>query len=245
MMNRWNLVIGTVIALLLAGVLVVQLIDGSSVRAASATTQETARVITVVGQGSSSAQPDLAYVNLGTRFVASTLTEATQKSYDTMTVVIAKLKELGVPADDIQTTNYSVVPQQDYKNGTTGDITGYQVSNTVRVTVRDLTQVGTVLDQATQAGANNVLGVTFALNDPERLQREAYGIAVRHAKERAANLATSGGVQLGDLLSITQISSSNPGPVIEAAVGTGGSGAPIESGTLKIQVQVQLVYAIR
>jgi uncharacterized protein YggE len=147
-------------------------------------------------------------------------------------------------ADDIQTTNYNIVPQQDHQNGTPGEIMGYQVSNSVRVTVRDLTQVGTILDQATQAGANDVFGVTFALNDPERLQRDAYDIGVRDARERATDLVQSGGVQLGDLLSITQMSSSNPGPVIEAGVGKGGGGTPIQSGTLEVQVQVQLVYAL-
>jgi uncharacterized protein YggE len=244
MTNKWNVAIGTMIVLLLAGVLVVQLTDGSSARAASNTTQETPRVITVVGQGSSSAQPDLAYVNLGAEFVAPTSTEATQKSNDTMTAVIAKLKELGVADEDIQTTNYSIVPQQDYQNGTPGEITGYQVSNTVRVTVRDLTRIGTILDQATQAGANNVFGVTFTLSDPGQLQREAYDIAVRDAHERAAGLAESGGVQLGDLLSISQASTSSPSPVIEAALGKGGGGTPIQSGTLEVQVQVQMVYAI-
>jgi uncharacterized protein YggE len=244
MANKWNLFVGTVIVLLLAGVLVVQLTGVSPVRAAFDTTQKPARVITVVGQGTSSAQPDLAYANLGTQFVAPTLTEATQESNDTMTAVIAKLKELGVADEDIQTTNYSILPQQDYQNGTPGPITGYQVSNTVRVTIRDLTKIGTILDQATQAGANNVFGVTFALNDPDQLQREAYDMALRHAQERAADLTKAGGVQLGDLLSITQSSTSNPGPVVEAAVGRGAGGTPIQSGTLEVQVQVQLIYAI-
>jgi uncharacterized protein YggE len=244
MTGRWNAAAGVLIVLLLVGVLVVQLTGVRLARAASNTTQESARTITVLGQGSISAQPDVAYVNLGTRFVASTVTEATQESTDAMTAVIAKLQDLGVADEDIQTANYTIVPQQNYQDGTPGEITGYQVSNSVRVTLRELDKIGTILDQATQVGANNVFGVTFAVQQPAALQSQAYDKAVAAARTRADELAKAGGVQLGELLSINQNSVSGPSPVIEAAVGRGGGGTPIPTGNIDVQVQVQMEYAI-
>jgi uncharacterized protein YggE len=248
MTSRWNFVLGVLVIVLLVAVLVMQLTGSPMVRAAAASVsaaQEPAREITVTGQGAATAQPDMARASIGVQVIAPTVAQATQENETQMAEVIAKLKGLGVAAKDIQTTNYSIFPQRNFQNGNSGEITGYQVSDTVQVTIRDLSTVGTVLDQVTQAGANNVFGVTFGASDQTTLQSEAIDKAVADARTRAEELAKASGVQLGDVVSISQAASATPIQFAQATTQTAGGSVPIQPGTVEVNAQVQISYAIK
>jgi len=243
--TRWNLVAGAAVVLLIAALVVLQLVGNSQSLAATNPRDLPARTITVVGQAKVSAKPDIAYVNLGAQYVAPTASEATGQANDAMSAIITALKDLGFDDKDIQTATYNVYPQQEFQNGTPGKITGYQVSSTVRVTVRNLNGLGSVLDQAIKAGANNIQGIAFGLDDPTTAQMAAYDQAVADARTRADELARVSDVQVEQVQSITQLDSSSPGPIVEAAVGNGGASTPIESGTIEYQARVQIIYTIR
>jgi uncharacterized protein YggE len=207
--------------------------------------QESSREITVTGTGTASAQPDIAQVSIGVQVTSSTVAQATQKDQAQMASVIAKLKELGVAANDIQTSDYSIFPQRNFQNGSSGQVTGYQVSNTVQVTIRDLGSIGTILDQVTQAGANNVFGVTFSVENPAQLQSEAIDKAVADAQSRAEELAKASGVQLGEIVSISQSGAPAPVPLAAASAQAAGGAVPIQPGTIKVNAQVQISYVIK
>ena len=207
----------------------------------------TPRQITVIGQGTASASPDIVRANLGVQVTAPTVTEATQQSNDTMDAVLAQLKAAGIADKDIQTSDYSIYPQ--YNNpgpNNTNEITGYQVTNTVLVTIRNLNQVGQILDQAIQAGANNIANISFDFSDPAKLQLQALDQAMADAQVRADQLAKSSGVQRGEVLSMSEVISSTPSPrprMMAAQIES--SAVPIQAGSSEVQAQVQVVYAIQ
>jgi uncharacterized protein YggE len=246
MTGKWKLML-TAIVLAIITVLGTKHSAAKLVQAeAMAQKEATLRQITVIGEGTVSASPDMAQINLGVQVTATTVSAAIQQSRDTMDAVIAQLKAAGIAKKDIQTSDYSIMPQRNPGSNNSNEFTGYQVTNMVLVTIRDLSQVGPVLDQAVQAGANNVSNISFGFSDPTKLQLQALDQAMADAQSRADELAKSSGVQRGDVLTISETIASNlaprPGMV---AVQAERVSVPIQPGSSEIHAQVQVVYAIQ
>jgi len=211
------------------------------------TTQKTD--IGVSGTGKVSVTPDTAIASIGVEITAPTLAEATAEASTKMTAVIDAIKAAGVAAADIQTTSYNVFPiTNNPKEGETATITAYRVSNIVTVKIRDIAKVGTVLDAALEAGANSVNSVYFTVNDPSAAQEEARTAAVKDAMAKAQTLATAAGVQLGSIVSISELTGV---PIPYASNAYGGmmapqaSGAgPVETGSTEIIVNVEMHFEI-
>ena len=196
--------------------------------------------VTVVGDGSVSVKPDVGWLNIGVETIGSMATEATQENQDKMDQILTSLQSLGIADQDIQTSNYSINPEYNSDQGQSSQITGYHVTNTVRVTVHNLDQVGKLLDAVTQAGANNIYGITFGVQDQAAPQAEARAKAVADAQARAEDLANLSGVQLGSLLSISEdVGGGGSVPMASAL-----SAAPIQPGQIEIHSQVQVTYAM-
>ncbi len=122
--------------------------------------------VTVNGHGSVSLPPDTASIVLGVDVTKPTLSEAQSAAADQMTAILKVLKNAGIEDKDIQTVNYSVYVQRNYdNNGTAGEITGFQVTNQINVIVRDVDKVGDLLDAVVGAGANNIYGINFYVDD--------------------------------------------------------------------------------
>ncbi len=212
------------------------------------------RTITVVGTGKASGAPDVAHVNVGVETLGPSLQQVVDDNKTKMTALLAALKAQGIADKDIRTSNYSVYvespqPPQPAVEGTArrGPVT-YHVSNQVDVTVRDITKLGDVLDKAVAAGANNVYGVNFSVDDPTKLQGMARANAIADAKARAQDLAGLTGVTLGDVISVSEVISS-PGPVfagaVEARAYSAAAPVPIQTGELEVSMNVQVTYAIK
>jgi uncharacterized protein YggE len=120
----------------------------------------------------------------------------------------------------------------------------YIVSNMVNVTIRDLDKVSTVLDAVVEAGANNIWGVNFSLEDQTTAQADARAKAIDDAKARAEALAELSGVKLGPVMSISEILSGGSYPVAFAVERAASGGGPISPGELEIGYQVQVSYFI-
>lgn len=123
----------------------------------------------------------------------------------------------------------------------------YRASNMVEVTIRDLSKLGTLLQLATNAGANIVWGISFELEHPETLMAQARARAVEHAKANAAELARLTGVTLGRLVSVTENGSSGgtmPMMMKEMRAADASQSVPVEQGEISVSQQVQLVYAL-
>ncbi len=207
------------------------------------------RQLSVVGDGQVFAAPDIAYINVGVHSQADTVTAALQQNNAQAQAIKDTLVSHGVAQEDIQTSSFNVYPQTSYDNF--GNITNtfFSVDNTVYVTVRDLNNLGEVLDAVATSGANNIYGITFNLQDKTSAQSDARALAVDSAQKQAQELADLAGVTLGDIISISTTYSN---PVQYYGYGMGGGGAaavesavPVSAGQMQIESQVTVVYAIQ
>jgi uncharacterized protein len=210
------------------------------------------RTITVVGKGSVKIQPDMAALNLGVQTMGPTVKEATGEAAKTMEAILAALKAEGIADKDIQTSGYNVWADMGYgpERSPNQEMT-YRVNNNVRVMVRDLDAVGTILDVAIEAGANAIHGVSFGLAEPETLEAEARELAAENALAKAKELAALHDVEVGQVVSISEVLSGGfmmsnferMDTMMAPAFGAGGAG-PITPGELELSMQLQVVYAI-
>jgi uncharacterized protein YggE len=206
--------------------------------------------ITVSGFGEASGDPDVAYITLGADIATSDVAEAVAQANTEIDAIIAAITETGVAAEDIQTTNFSVWPE-DRSDPQTGMPTGervYHVQNQVNITVRDIEQIGTVIEAGLSAGADSVYGLSFGIDDRAALEQEARLEAIADAQDRAAKLAEAMGVTVGEPIIISETFGNFPLPYasFDVARGLGGGGGepPISAGQLSVSVQVNVTFAI-
>lgn len=258
MKNRqlWILATTSFAVLLLAGVLIFVRAGFALSNAQAQTVAETAstlpRTITVVGEGTVKIKPDIAQANIGVEIIRPTVKAASSGAKDSMDAVLQALKQQGIDEKDIQTSGFSVWTERPYgPEGPSGDEFLYHVSNQVAVTIRDLETMGTVLDAAVEAGANNIYGVTFNLADPSQVESEARKKAVDDAQATAQELAALNDLKLGDVVSVSEVIGGGggyyAGGVREVAVsaGMGGGGGPIAPGELELTLQLEILYMVQ
>ena len=207
--------------------------------------------IWVTGRGEVQAVPDVASLNLGVQAQATTVAAAQQQASQAMDAVMTALDDSGVAEKDIQTTSFNIWQQSRWDPDTQQEIvTGYQVSNSIQVTVRDVDTVGEVIDAAVTAGGDyiRVNGIQFEVDDPSGYLEEAREKAMADAKAKAAQLADLADVTLGEPSFITEGSQT---PVVYAAReyamsdSMEAAGAPaISPGETTIVATVQIVYDI-
>lgn len=204
--------------------------------------------ISISGEGKVTAIPDIATIEIGVSIEKADVSSAQKENTEKMNAVSSRVKDLGVEVKDIQTTNYQIFPQYDYmKDGQR--LRGYQVSQSARIKIRDLSKIGAILAAVGQAGANQVSGVSFTIDDPEALRQEARGKALENAKAKAQALADKAGVKLGKIVSFSEYSGGTPTPYpiyAERAIGLGmGGGSPeVQAGSLDVVVNVNVSYEI-
>ena len=196
--------------------------------------------ITVTGTGTLTSVPDEATFTVGVQTQGSTAREALASNSEQMRRVIGAVRSAGVSKDDIQTQDVSV--SANYSDG--NQIDGYSASNSVLVTIRDLTRAGKVLDAASNAGANQVYGPSLSRSDQEALEKKALRDAVGEARTKAEALAKAAGVSLGRVTAITEGSSGGAEPYYATDLRMAKADAPIEPGTQDIQASVTITFAI-
>lgn len=204
------------------------------------------RTIIVTGEGEVLGKPDQARIAAAVVNQAPTADAAAQENATAMNRALSAVAALGIPPNKIQTSNYSILPQ--YSNATIANnrnITGYQVTNELTITVDDLSKLGSISDTLVRNGANQLGRVDFTIADPKPLTERARTAAVNDAKAKAQTLATAAGVRLGPLLSIQE----GPGvfrPTPFAAPrALEAASTPIAIGEQPIIVAVTLTYAIQ
>lgn len=202
--------------------------------------------ITVSATGKVTVVPDVARLSLGVTVNKSTVKAARDAGAKAMTDIIAALKALGIADADIQTTNISLYPQ--YANSSPARVIGYQISEQLQVTVRDLDKAGDAVDAATAKGATDVNGISFEVADPVKAQNDARAAAVEAARVSAQAMATAGHVSLGTVVSITDATSVSP--IYYNNFGASKSGAtadiatPVQPGTQDLSAMVTVVFEI-
>ncbi len=210
----------------------------------------TATGLSVSGHGEVKLQPDVAYITIGVHSEGSDIAQVVSANADQVAQVMQALTDMGVAKEDIQTSNFSVYTNQKY-DPISGLPAGssYSVDNQVNVTARDLTQLGQLLDKAVSAGANNIWGVTFDLADKTAAQAQARDMAVKDAKDQASALATTAGISLGAITSLSYTPTGySSGPYYGQGMGGGGGAAASTSivpGLITVTADVSITYTIK
>jgi len=204
--------------------------------------------ISVSGEGRAFGKPDIAAVSFGMTSEAVKSQDAVNKNNEVMNEVIDAVKALGVKDEDIQTTAYNLSPLYDYTRGGTV-FRGYQLSQQVSVKIRDFDRISDILDAATSHGANNVGGLDFRIDDPEKVQAEARAMAIEKAKEKLQNIMRESGLKVGKLVNISEGYNNYSQPMYgvgSAELKNSDSIAPqIQTGQQEVSSTVTLTYQVK
>src|SRR6185295_4581463 len=191
--------------------------------------------VTVFGSGTVSAAPDMAEITTGVVTQAPTAAQALAANSQAMERLLQALGGLGVAARDIQTTNISVSPlRRQGRDGQPPEITGYEVTNQVRVKVRDLGSLGRVLDQQVGQGANLVYGIQFGRQEPAPLLDEARKRAMADARRKADLYAAAAGLKVGRVVAVQEAGAASPRPEISPRVMMSAA-VPVAPGEQEVQ----------
>lgn len=204
------------------------------------------RSVTVEGQGEVEAVPDVAEVSAGVTARAETARQALDASNAAMARVMSLLRAAAVGERDIRTSGLTVSPVYERPDpNTPRNVAGYEATNQITVTIRDLNRLGTILDSAVTAGSNRVEGIRFRIASPETLLDRARGQAFEDAKRRAALYAEAAGARLGKVLRITEQTAHLPQPRLLAAEAPAFSRTvPVSPGTQELRVTISVQFGL-
>lgn len=206
--------------------------------------QEVPRQITVTGEGSIAAAPDLAWVNIGVTHTAKTADEAVTLMSQGMESVMARLDAAGIAPSDIQTGQLSLYPTYDDRSYESSPaVNGYVASIAVDVRVRDLAKLGGILDAVVEDGANTFGGIRFDLDDPSAAYADARRDAVADGRAKAELYAEAAGVTLGALVTLSE-NSFYASPVMAAPRLEDAGSVPIAAGEVSFSASIVMVYEI-
>ena len=191
--------------------------------------------------GEAQLTPDRAAVYVGVQTRASTAALAARENAQKQTAIIDAIVALGISREQISTENYTVAPDTRYDQSTQRTtVTGYIVSNVVRVEVRRIEQVAPVLDTALGKGANQINSLDFFASNSDSARHEALAQAIAKARGDAEAMARAAGGSLGALV---ELSTSDVGPrpvsrITDYAMMAKAAPTPIEPGQQRLQVSV-------
>lgn len=211
-----------------------------------ADTTSTPGTIVVSGTGRVAVDPDVADLRLGVSIARPSVDAARTAAAQAMDAILSAVTAAGVARRDVRTTLLSVQPRYDYRDGKAPTLTGYDLSNVVEVTVRDLAILGGVVDGALTAGATSLDGLAFRVSDPREAERGARTAAVAEARARAEVLAAAAGVTIAGVTDIVEGGSPPLWPQPKAArmMMAAEASTPVEAGTTEIAVTVTVTFRI-
>ena len=205
------------------------------------------RVVSISGLGEVKTPPDMATISSGVVSEAVSAKDALAKNNAAMAAVIAALKNAGIAEEDIQTSDFSVSPKYPAYPAPQR-IVGYTISNQVTARVKNLKNLGPVLDTLVQSGSNQIGGIGFSIDDPQKALNEARKKAVADARAKAELYAEAAGVSLGRVVQISENTAITPPvPMMRmAAQATDAAAAvPIAAGQQTVSATVSIVYEIQ
>ncbi len=208
--------------------------------------------LVVSGHGTVTSIPDQAIINLGTVTVAKTALEAQQENNKIMNNFRQKLNALGISKENITTSNFNVWPEYvrpeplAKEADTEPKISGYRLSNNLRVTVNNLNLVGKVIDTAIGEGINNINGLQFTKQDTSTIKNEVLTQAVQDAQRKANLLANLLNVKLVRVLNFSENGAAVPYNYMDYRMkeASFANDVAIEPGQLETSGSVQIVYEI-
>lgn len=210
--------------------------------------QET--TLNLSGTGEVKVAPDIAMISLGVNVDADTAQAAMSEQAKLMSGVFSALKKAGVADKDMQTGNISLSPRYDYSSRKSGDgprLIGYNAANSVTAVIRDLDDVGKVLDASVKAGGNTINSVSFGLDDSAEALKAARKAAVKDALERAELYATAAGYKVARIVTINESGGYYPQARPMARMELAASDAmptPVAAGELTYSSNVNVMFEL-
>ncbi|HFC09323.1 MAG TPA: DUF541 domain-containing protein [Chloroflexi bacterium] len=204
------------------------------------------RTITVSGQASVTATPDVAYITVGVHTQARQAADALSANNAQAAKVYQTLGQFGIEKKDIRTTSVSLYQREERDKNGKVIARYYVVDNTMQITVRNLDKLGQVLDAVVQNGANRLQGIRFDVSDRAALLEQARLEAVKQGKAQAAAIAEAAGAKLGEVQTISFQSLVQPverAEVMMAAPKAAGE-VPVSGGQLTVTATVSMVFAL-
>lgn len=230
-----------IIALLVSVMLIGSL--GSFSPEVMAETDVKENTVSVSGVGTITVKPDIAYINVGVETQDADAGKAQEDNAEKMTAVMAALKKAGISESDITTVQYSIYDRYDYlENGK--DVKYYNVSNIVKVTVKDITKVGDVIDAGSKAGANQISSIQFGISNEDVVYQEALKLAMTSAKDKATSIMGTFGKKPGLPARVSESSYYSGAVRMEYSAVTMDAkmSTPVSSGELSVTANVTVDY---
>ncbi|MDD9994759.1 MAG: SIMPL domain-containing protein [Dehalococcoidia bacterium] len=233
----------------------------TDVVAAAASLQATGPTsgIWVTGQARVTVEPDLVLLTVGVRTTGQTVALARAEAAGAMDAIIEAVMARGLSGQDVQTQSFSIWPQYEYAEVTSGEVTtsrevlvGYTVNNTARIKIRDVDAVGEIIDDVAAAGgdATRISDIDFSIEDPKPFMSQLREDAVKDALARAEHLAGLTGVAVGELVFIGEVGAGAPltgdfGYEVLTEVAAFDQATSISGGELRLSLNVRAAFSIR
>jgi uncharacterized protein YggE len=216
----------------------------------AADTMFRATTLNLSAYGETKVAPDMATITLGVMTEGKTAAEAMQANATRMSAVMASLRKAGIADKDIQTSNLNLSPQYKYQENQPPLLVGYQASNNVTITVHDLKKLGAAVDASVNAGANQVHGISFGLDDPSAAENAAREAAVKALGAKADLYAKATGYKVSRLVSLSEGGGYTPQPPMPMAMYAAKRGEMADAGTsvsggeLKVRIDISGLYEL-
>lgn len=205
-------------------------------------------LLSVSAEGMTEGRPDMATINLGVTTEADTAQAALAENARRMSALTQALRRAGIAERDIQTSNVSVSPQQQWREGQPPLITGYQANNTVTAKVRNIDNTGRVIDAAVAAGGNTVHGVYFSYQDPDAQLDAARRDAIAEARRRAELYAGALNMRVHRIVAVSESGAFSPPipvPMMSRMEAAQDAATPIAPGQIETRVNVNVTFELR
>ncbi len=206
------------------------------------------RVITMTGEASAAAVPNIAMVQAGTATQARTAKEALEINNKIMTRALAALKEAGIAEKDITTAQLTVQPQIEYKSAATPRVYAYLASHRLSVKLRDVTKLGETIDRLTEAGINSIDQIGFEVENWSAKLDDTRKEAIIDARRKASLMAEAAGAKLGKVLQINVEGGERPMPRMEAVMRAAPApmavATPVANGEQNLRLQVSVTWEL-
>lgn len=215
----------------------------------AADTMFRATTLNLSAYGETKVAPDMATITLGVMTEGKTAAEAMQANATRMSAVMASLRKAGIADRDIQTSNLNLNPQYRYQENQPPVLIGYQASNNVTVTVHDLKKLGPAVDATVSAGANQVQGISFGLEDPTAAENAAREAAVKALAAKAELYARATGHKVSRLVSLSEGGGYTPQPPMPMVAYAAkraemDAGTSVSGGELKVRIDITGLYEL-
>lgn len=208
-----------------------------------------ATTLNLSAYGETKVAPDMASISLGVMTEGKTAAEAMQANATRMSAVMASLRKAGIADKDIQTSNLNLNPQYKYQENQPPLLIGYQASNNVTITVHDLKRLGAAVDASVNAGANQVQGISFGLEDPTAAENAARAAAVKALVAKADLYAQATGYKVSRLVSLSEGGGYTPAPPMPMAAFAAkrmesDAGTSVSGGQLSVRIDISGLYEL-